>query len=341
MTDLRSALVASGGVPFHWRPLLHTHDLSTANRAISTIADALHFSAGRRGRPWEIHVTGIALEHLKLFGVRHSPFHVVSSEPLQSHHVVIPLRGTLSVRVDSQTVDVCPGEAVVYPAGARISAQWYGLSVALVLAIDRDQYQRISRFCGPVCSRPFPFAPKLNLWRGAGRSFSNLVQCLCDECANLEDATGSAVTRGLEELILYSLLRTQVEAEPATTEVVTTRRRRSGVQRTVAYLHANSGRTVTIAELCNVACLSPRSLQIAFVEHYGVGPMTYARILRLEGARRELADGLPGEVGIRDVAQRWGFNNASTFSRLYSRQFGELPSATLRRARPCVIGRDE
>jgi AraC family ethanolamine operon transcriptional activator len=38
-------------------------------------------------------------------------------------------------------------------------------------------------------------------------------------------------------------------------------------------------------------------------------------------------------TGVQDVAARWGFWHLGQFSLDYKRQFGELPSATLRAAR--------
>ena len=63
-----------------------------------------------------------------------------------------------------------------------------------------------------------------------------------------------------------------------------------------------------------------------FGAQLGMSPYAFLRVVRLERARAELQRG--GPEAIRDVALRWGFQNASKFSRAYQEQFGERPSET-------------
>ena len=76
-----------------------------------------------------------------------------------------------------------------------------------------------------------------------------------------------------------------------------------------------------------------RSLQDAFSRQVAVGPLTYWRIYRLHLARRALLRPETGARPIGDIAALHGFWNWSEFTRLYRRQFGELPSETRARGR--------
>jgi transcriptional regulator GlxA family with amidase domain len=58
-------------------------------------------------------------------------------------------------------------------------------------------------------------------------------------------------------------------------------------------------------------------------------PMTYLRRVRLERARQDLQE---NSGSVSDIANRWGFSNLGRFSHAYREQFGETPSATLRKA---------
>jgi AraC family ethanolamine operon transcriptional activator len=49
--------------------------------------------------------------------------------------------------------------------------------------------------------------------------------------------------------------------------------------------------------------------------------------VRLNGVRRELRS---TAATVQDAAARWGFWHLGQFSRDYKRQFGELPSQTLK-----------
>ena len=59
--------------------------------------------------------------------------------------------------------------------------------------------------------------------------------------------------------------------------------------------------------------------------------MAFLELLRLTGARRDLRR--PGAATtVTETATRWGFFHFGEFAAAYRRQFGELPSDTLRRA---------
>jgi len=65
--------------------------------------------------------------------------------------------------------------------------------------------------------------------------------------------------------------------------------------------------------------------------HLGMGPQEYARMCRLDLARRDLASADPAQTLVRDVAQRYGFGRGlKRFAHSYRQRFGEPPSTTLR-----------
>ena len=77
---------------------------------------------------------------------------------------------------------------------------------------------------------------------------------------------------------------------------------------------------------------SRRSLQLAFQQRFGCGPMQWVRHQRLERARQELLQ--PGATdSVSEIAARHGFRNLSMFSRDFSSHFGLRPSELLREAR--------
>jgi AraC family transcriptional regulator, ethanolamine operon transcriptional activator len=55
--------------------------------------------------------------------------------------------------------------------------------------------------------------------------------------------------------------------------------------------------------------------------------------VHLNGVRRELKSDARADRAVQDIAARWGFWHLGEFSADYKHQFGELPSATLRRGR--------
>lgn len=77
---------------------------------------------------------------------------------------------------------------------------------------------------------------------------------------------------------------------------------------------------------------SKRSVEQAFSEHVNMGPRSYARIVRLHNARRKLREQRFFNESIGNIAAQEGFWDWSRFTAYYSKHFGELPSATRRKA---------
>jgi len=107
--------------------------------------------------------------------------------------------------------------------------------------------------------------------------------------------------------------------------------RKRAIQRTKAYLTDFPFETHTVSQLCNIAGVSERTLQYAFLEHYGVSPKTYLKNIRLNGARRELWKSNPHVSRVNEVAGSWSFWHMGQFAKDYRKLFGELPSDTLKR----------
>lgn len=105
-------------------------------------------------------------------------------------------------------------------------------------------------------------------------------------------------------------------------------RRQRVVGKARDYLLAHRDRTVTVPELCQALFVSRRTLQYCFEDVLGINPVQYLRILRLNGARRQLRDADTRHV--RDVAADWGFWHFSQFSSDYRKLFGHSPSEALR-----------
>jgi AraC family ethanolamine operon transcriptional activator len=108
-------------------------------------------------------------------------------------------------------------------------------------------------------------------------------------------------------------------------------RRRWIVSEARDYVLANRERAVNVPELCERLHVSRRTLQYCFQDVLGMAPATYLRIIRLNGARRDLCDAA-GEprLSVQDVAAAWGFWHLSQFATDYCKLFGVRPSETLK-----------
>lgn len=321
------------GFPMSHRPLLRTRDVDRAEKFIHELAEPFRFSWDRLPARSDVMLTGVQLEKVNVFGVYQSASVLIRSAPLRSHYIVVPLQGEVVGAGDEERVRTNSGEALLIPAGSCLNAHWSEHCVALVVAIRREELLAAARRLGAADPAPAAMR-KLVLSSGPGRSFANVLGCLCAESDGAREGNAApGIREGLQDLLLESLVGMNVARWPRGIERASSRRRRQGVARAVEYMESNAHRAVTSAELARVACLSLRSLQIAFAECFDVGPMTYLRRMRLVRARAELTSLDPRDVQLAGFAARWGFSSPSTFSRVYRRTFDELPSQTLKAAR--------
>lgn len=94
-------------------------------------------------------------------------------------------------------------------------------------------------------------------------------------------------------------------------------------------LVAEADTPLTVLDLCRALKVSRATLHRGFVEIYGLSPLAYLRMRRLNGARRALIAARGSNATVTAIATHWSFFHLARFARDYRNQFGELPSATL------------
>ena len=104
------------------------------------------------------------------------------------------------------------------------------------------------------------------------------------------------------------------------------------VRRTREYILDRIDEPLQISTVCRDLGVSRRALQYSFQDVLNINPVAFMRMLRLNGARRDLVE-MSEARQVKDVIDRWGFWHPSRFSGEYKQMFHELPSDTLRRSR--------
>lgn len=98
------------------------------------------------------------------------------------------------------------------------------------------------------------------------------------------------------------------------------------------WIDAHLESPINLTNLETISGYSRRSLQLAFQQRFGCGPIQWIRQQRLERVRQDLLAAEPGET-IAMIAARYGFSSTSVFSRDFRASFGLRPSELLREAR--------
>ena len=95
------------------------------------------------------------------------------------------------------------------------------------------------------------------------------------------------------------------------------------LRRVVDAIHTNPGGRHDISTLASLAGLSPRHLQRRFTREIGQPPAAYIERVRIEAARRALAE---RDDPVESIARRFGFGTAETLRRTFHRLVGIAPS---------------
>jgi AraC-like DNA-binding protein len=101
------------------------------------------------------------------------------------------------------------------------------------------------------------------------------------------------------------------------------------VQRVQTTLRQRLDEPWTLATAARSGGVATRTLQAAFHQHCGMGPMQWLREQRLQAAHTALAAANGPEVQVTSTALRLGFTHLGEFSRAYRERFGLSPRQTL------------
>jgi AraC-like DNA-binding protein len=107
----------------------------------------------------------------------------------------------------------------------------------------------------------------------------------------------------------------------------------------LGWLNQRLDETVKLDELAAVAGVRPRTLEVHFKTHLGVTPLGWVRKTRLARVRQQLL-AADGDASVTRIAIGNGFVELGRFAAQYRKQFGELPSDTLRAARQSPVVED-
>lgn len=96
------------------------------------------------------------------------------------------------------------------------------------------------------------------------------------------------------------------------------------IARAIDYIEAHYGAPLTIADLANVACLSPTHFSRTFKATTGEAVWAYVQRRRCERARQMLLD---SDTVISNIAFQCGFASQAHLTTSFNHQFGHTPAA--------------
>ena len=268
----------------------------------------------------------VVCETVSLHMVRYGAAAALRAERDDMLHINLPVAGVVRIANHPRVLEAAPGSGFIaspdFDAGNALLVRKRSDVQDMLLRIPMDLVR------GVAGADTVAFEPLIDRGAAGVRSWLRLVGVLQQEAQ--ADATvlrNPLAASSLVQLLVSSLLAAQPNSSMAQVpERVLPHR----VQVVVDAIRDEPGRAWRIPELAALAHCSARSLQIAFREELGQGPLAYLRTARLDGARRALRAAAEGEVTVSEVADAWGFGHLGRFTTAYREAFGELPSTTLR-----------
>jgi AraC-like DNA-binding protein len=97
------------------------------------------------------------------------------------------------------------------------------------------------------------------------------------------------------------------------------------------YMRDQASTRLRLADICAEFCISKRTLQYVFAKEYGISPMKYLQLTRLNNVHQQLLQADPQATTVTHTAMNLGFWHMGNFSAAYKQFFGESPSHTLQR----------
>ena len=155
--------------------------------------------------------------------------------------------------------------------------------------------------------------------------FVNLLAMICQEAESTEQIP--RVQEHYTQIIvskMLSLMKTNVSRAGLGSQTAC-------FERITDYIERNLKQDICSEELARQASMSLRSLYGLFERYAATTPKNYIRQKKLERVNACLSDPTCTVRNVTELAMDYGFLHLGRFSESYRKQFGELPSDTLKR----------
>ncbi len=303
----------------------HTTDPDQLSETLAPVAGDVGFHPLEKGK-FHAGLSAFRLPDLAMFSIQLSAAQVGSSAP----------RGFLGITVPVTT----PVEIVEQGRVARFSADSTHLlrpsdpfdlrtsrdSRMLVANIDTRLIEEHARGFDAADGWSEHIQSRLSASTPEGASVRRYLRFLWQELQPEESMLRQArIAREAVDTLASMIVGACVRDRPSHDAVP------AHVRRAEEFLVSKMAAPVSLAEVSEVAGVSPRTLSRAFKDRHGMGVIGFLKQRRLEAIHRDLLTAERDSTSVTEVALRYGANHLGRFAAKYRRQFGEYPSDTLRR----------
>lgn len=282
------------------------------------------------------------IEHLKVCATPPGPRGLAVFEFVSSGHVsvtteenrtalVLPTSGRLEIQAKGQRETKVPGGFAAFgpirrkttTVAPRQGAFYRSLSIVSARRNDANTKDMQPRILPPGMCVYSEYATE------CGSLLDFLEYFLSDLKSPRPVLTAPRAFAAAEALLAEYIARALATGSPGSQRIPKLSER--AFERAREYMAAHYHEPITVVEVAKASGTSVRSLQSTFKSLTGKSPRQVLSEIRLDHARACLMSGLPGTT-VTNAAFEVGFCHLGRFSSAYQNAFGELPSATLKRA---------
>lgn len=260
--------------------------------------------------------------------------------------VLLPLAGRSTYWIDGRVLEGRGGATALFLPGQTYRAQTDAFNGA-IFSVEPESLARTAAAMAGVDEAGIEtFNDQLQQPRQLDRAvphqgelISNLEQTLHLLDLQSVNGPGLATVLRLDDVIrrCLALLLFPALQDPPPVPAQTQEQNRRRLDALEEHLHAHLTSPLSLTDLEAWSGLSRRSLQHAFQQRHGCGPMQWLRRQRLVHARDRLLHPCQGDT-VQGVAAAFGYANLSAFSRDFRDVFDCRPSDLLRQGVELVSG---
>jgi len=333
---LPAALPALAGFDFDRHRLFESADLDETRELCGRVFNPHQLRVLGRGQALHARMDHRALGEMSLNRLTWGAAVDVDPDRLDTYYLLsMPVMGAASFRLGDQVVEVSPRCAGVVNASQRFRFEASPDFTQIVVRVERSAVENAwQALTGRPVERPIEFDCGVSTSNPAWQALEPVVSLLARSAADERQAAALPFLHArLTELFTTMLLLNQPHSASGLATSGALGRGATLAKRAQAHMDERLDDVLTVSSVARACGVSIRTLQAAFNQAHGCGPMAWLRARRLQAVHDALAAGERDGVTIAETALRWGFTHLGEFSRAYRVRFGETPSATRARFR--------
>lgn len=268
------------------------------------------------------HVVAHALPGLELSLVRGSPQRVMRTRQSIARAdercfiVSVQVRGRGLIVQDGREVVLEPGDFALYDSARPYTLLFSEEFEECCLKVREGRMRELVKSADQITALKVPRAS------GAGALLVQTLRTVCEQADHLEGVAGGPVSDAILSLLAggLSTLSQHRAIEPSSLEAY-------HLERIRCHIRMNLGDgDLTVEKIAGHMGLSVAHIYRLF-KGQAMSPSEYLWSERLSRCSRDLADPALRRQSVSQIAFRWGFNDASHFSKAFRQRYGLSPVA--------------